>query len=519
MGGLDIFVSKITSSGFERPINLGTPFNSNGDDYNLTMRPDKSEGILVSSRNFRRGSDIYRFDGFPSNLTIAGAVKDSNAGTPISNVSLELFIENKLLNKIVSDANGDFTIPVRPNTIYRLQASVPGYAVAEKTFTSPSDLFARISKESNIDLDFNLQANASVISGKVYNIQTLTPLEGVTVFLIANGVVQQTTSVDPSGIYKFSNLTSNTDYVVRVDPKGYFWDNKKVHVTSSNQRFEYNTKSGHDLDFALQKFDIGKEIIIPNISFQEDKPNILTDSYKELDYLANMFIQNPHCIIHLKGHVDIVYKSEMAKNLSQYRVNAIKDYLLSKKVNPAQLTSPQGMGYQSPLMRNPVSKDEHRMNNRITYTVTRIDANKELEYSRLNIIDQTAQSVAQTNTSKNAVTQQQTTTTTATATTTPSQTQQAQVPQKQTATQSSKSYTALSEGAFITQIASSGSFDLKQPDFVKITTQLGLEIKYKLVDGKYKYFVGFFNTKTEADDAANDLGKIGIKGAWPRGKY
>jgi outer membrane protein OmpA-like peptidoglycan-associated protein/tetratricopeptide (TPR) repeat protein len=517
MGGLDIFVSKITNSGFEKPINLGTPFNSTGDDYNLVMRPDKSEGMLVSSRNFKRGSDIYRFDGFPSNLTITGTVKDSNTGTLISNVSLELFIENKLLSKIVSDANGDFAIPVHPNTTYRLKASVPGYAIAEKTFTSPADLFARISKENNIDLDFNLQSNASVISGKIYDIQTLSPLEGITVFLIANGVVLQTTSVDPSGIYKFSNLTSNTDYIVRVDPKGYFWNNKKVHVASSSQRFEYNTKSGYDLDFALQKFDVGKEIIISNINFQEDKPNLLTDSYKELDDLASVFIQNPHCVIHLKGHVDIVYKSEIAKNLSQYRVNAVKDYLLSKKVNPAQLTSPQGMGYQSPLVRNPTSKDEHRMNNRITYTVTRIDTNKELEYSRLNAVDQSSiQTVVQTNPSQtNADRSAVNTNTKQQQTTTPSQTTR----QTTAPSQSSKSYTALNNGTFITQIASSGTLDLKQPDFVKITTLLGLEVKYKLIDGKYKYFVGFFNTKTEADDAAKDLGKIGIKGAWVRGKY
>jgi peptidoglycan-associated lipoprotein len=531
MGGLDIFVAKITGSGFEKPINLGTPFNSTGDDYNLVIRTDKSEGLLVSSRNFKQGSDIYRFEGFPSNLTIAGTVKDSNTGGAISNVSIELFIENKSLNKIVSDANGDFVIPVLPNTTYRLTASVPGYAFAEKTFSSPGDLFARISKESSINLDFNLQANASVVSGKVYDIQTLTPLEGVTVFLIANGTVQQTTNVDPSGIYKFSNLTSNTDYTVKVNPNGYFWNTKKVHVANSSQRFEYNTKSGHDLDFALQKFSIGKEIIIPNVSFQEDKPNLLTESYRELDNLANMFIQNPHCIIHLKGHVDVTYKSEVAKNLSQYRINAVKDYLLSKKVNPAQLITPQGMGYQSPLARNPVTKDEHRMNNRITYTVSRVDANKELEYSRLNVVDQAAQTVAQTNTKPQTGTgtsventRQQTPATssqTAVQTATPSQTQQLTQTQqtKQSQSQSSKSYTVLDDGIYVVQVASTGVLDLKQPDFVKITTKLGLEVRYKLIDGKYKYYVGFFNTITEAKDVIAELEKLGIKGTWPREKY
>jgi peptidoglycan-associated lipoprotein len=514
MGGLDIYVSKITSSGFDKPVNLGTPFNSTGDDYNLVMRLDKAEGMLISSRNPKRGSDIYRFDGFPSNLTVAGTVKDSNSGASISNVSLELFIEKKSLNKTVSDANGDFVIPVLPNTTYRLVASVPGYASSENTFNSPGDLFARISKESGINLDFSLQSNAAVISGKIYDIQTIAPMDNVTVTLIANGAAQQTANTDPSGIYKFSNLASNTDYIVRVDPKGYFWDNKGVHVTSGSQRYEYNRANGHDLDFAMQQFHIGREIIIPNISFQEDKANLLTESYKELDHLAGMLIQNPHCIIHLKGHVDVAYKPEIAKNLSQYRVNAVKDYLLSKKVNPAQLITPQGMGRQNPLVPKPVLSDERQMNNRITYTVTKIDAAKELEYSRIS-----ASQTATVNTKPQNSTGTQTGSAQQTASTTYPQTAQTTTPATRTQAQSSTGFVTSNDGPFIVQVAASGVLDLKQSDFIKITTQLGLEVKYKLVDGKYKYYVGHFSTLTEAKDAVSALDKIGIKGAWARSKY
>jgi peptidoglycan-associated lipoprotein len=516
MGGLDIYLSKIAGSGFERPVNLGVPFNSTADDYNLVIRIDKSEGLLISARNPKRGSDIFRFDGFPSNLTIAGSIKDANTGTSISNVSLELFIEKKSLTKVVSDANGDFIIPVLPNTAYRLTASVPGYSSVEKNFTSPGDLFARLSRENGINLDFNLQGNAAVISGKVYDVQTMMPVQGITVFLIANGAVQQTTKVDPSGIYKFSTLTSNTDYTVRVDPKGYFWDNKNVHVTSSSQKFEYNTLNGHNMDFALQKFDIGKEIIIPNLKFQEDKPNILTESYKELDRLANMFIQNPHCIIHLKGHVDVTYKADLAKTLSQYRVNAVKDYLMSKKVNPAQLISPQGMGRQNPLVRSPLSDDEHQMNNRVTYTVSRIDATKELEYSRLNVNNFPTQTATVSTTARPSTTAVVSTSSRSTTVPTQSTTTQTQQPSQSSP---SKGIATLADGQFIIQIASSGVLDLKQPDFLKITSLLGLEIKYKLIDGKYKYFVGFFDTLTEAKDVVNEIVKTGVKDAWARRKY
>jgi outer membrane protein OmpA-like peptidoglycan-associated protein len=476
------------------------------------IKLDKSEGMLVSTRSIRTGDDIYRFEGFPSNLTITGKVKDFNTSAPISNVSLELFIENKSLNKIFSDTNGDFVIPVRPNTTYRLVASVAGYASAEKPFTSINDLYARVSKESGIDLDFALQANSSVISGKVSDIQTLTPLEGITITLIANGKGVQTTNVDPSGIYKFSNLASNTDYIVRVDPKGYFWDNKSVHVANSSQRLEYNRNNGYDLDFAMQRFDIDKDIIMQNVQFQEDKANLLTGSYEELDRIANMFNQNPHCYILLKGHVDVGIKTEIANRLSQLRVNEVRDYLVStRKVSPAQILT-KAMGRQSPLIKNPNSEDERRMNSRITYTVTRIDAVKELEYSYASVAQMQPQPQSGTPQVNTGGKPQTTTPAQTKPQTTTTQPTQAKVGQTPTPANTDNL-------PFIVQISSGGTLDLKDPIFAKITSQLGYKIKYKLVDGKYKYYVGGFSTKTEADDVKIKLGGIGIKDAWARSNY
>jgi hypothetical protein len=170
------------------------------------------------------------------------------------------------------------------------------------------------------------------------------------------------------------------------------------------------------------------------------------------------------------------------------------------------------------------------MNNRITYTVTKVDAVKELEYSRIPASQSVAQTKPQTGTGTTKTgSTQQTTTTTPKQTTTPvqtqppAQTQPQQVTQTQTQqpaqSQSSKGSVVQTDGAYIVQIASGGVLDLKQPGFAKVTTQLGLEVKSKLVDGKYKYFVGFFSTITEAKDIADKLKQIGFKDAWARSKY
>ena len=61
---------------------------------------------------------------------------------------------------------------------------------------------------------------------------------------------------------------------------------------------------------------------------------------------------------------------------------------------------------------------------------------------------------------------------------------------------------------------------MKNPNFAKIRTQLGYEVKYVLAaDGKYKYFIGGFETITEAKDVVEKLKNIGVKDGWARSKY
>jgi hypothetical protein len=180
------------------------------------------------------------------------------------------------------------------------------------------------------------------------------------------------------------------------------------------------------------------------------------------------------------------------------------------------------MGPHHPRVRKPLLDADHRMNNRITSTVVRVDAAKELEYSRLPIARTESQATTQpaTGIATAPATRPSQTTAPVLRPQQPQQPQLPQQPQQSTSQLPAQQRTgALSDGQFIVQVASGGTLDLKNPNFVKITTQLGLEVKYKLIDGKYKYYVGFFSTQTDAKDIAAQLDKMGIKGAWVRAKY
>ena len=518
LGGLDIYASKISGGNFERAINLGSPFNSSADDYNLAMRSDLKEGVLVTSRTPRAEDDVFWFEGFPSYVTATGQVNDAATNKPISNVTLELFKETKSLGKMISDENGQFMIPISPNTSYLLKATVAGYAASEKRFTSPGDLFGRVNKSSGVDLDFTLQGNASVISGRVYDRITAVPLEGTVVSLIADGKVQQTVKADPSGVYKFTNLKSNSAYTIKADPKDYFMDAKAITVSNANQRIEYSKATGYDLDLALEHYERNKEMAMANVSFQTDKANLLSDSYKELDRVARMLALNPQCKITVTSHVGLKVNSRIANELSMLRANAIRDYLTAQKVSPAQLT-PRAMGRQRPLIPNPKTEDEHEQNNRVTYMVTRVDEMLDLNRGLLPAAASQSQTPAQTysppasrptNTAGGTSTVSGGTTVVSGGTTV--------VSGVTSTTPQTPPQASSDELPFIVQIAVLGSLTLNAPDFVKIKTRLGWDVKYKMVDGKYRYYVGGYANRTEAEDAEAKLKSIGIS-TYVRSKY
>jgi len=61
-GGLDIFVMKPISGGYDVPRNIGTPFNSEKDDFGYIINKNKTYGYFTSARQGGAGQDdIYSF--------------------------------------------------------------------------------------------------------------------------------------------------------------------------------------------------------------------------------------------------------------------------------------------------------------------------------------------------------------------------------------------------------------------------------------------------------------------------
>ena len=92
MGGLDIFVSSMDTSGqWGEPRNLKSPINSTGDDFAIIFHPTEERGFISSNRGNSRGLDnIYYFEEPPVLFTFSGTVKDAKTKQFVSNAAVRL---------------------------------------------------------------------------------------------------------------------------------------------------------------------------------------------------------------------------------------------------------------------------------------------------------------------------------------------------------------------------------------------------------------------------------------------
>lgn len=112
---------------------------------------------------------------------------------------------------------------------------------------------------------------------------------------------------------------------------------------------------------------IGKLMRLDNLIFQTGSSKIDPASYQELDEVATMLKNNPKMVIQLEGHTDYIGNSKMNLKLSEERVNAVKNYLVSKGSNKSSIKT-KAYGGTMPLSRED-TEEARKMNRRVELRV------------------------------------------------------------------------------------------------------------------------------------------------------
>ena len=329
-GDQDLYVSFSQQGKWTEPVNLGPEVNTAGADFAPFLAADgKTLYFASEGHNGYGGSDIFcskRLDDSwskwsrPLNLGAAVNAKTWDAYYSIS-------------------AKGDYA-----------------YFVSKNQQNGSKDIY-------RIKLPDQLRPDPVVlVKGKVLNANTNEPLSASVVIKDhQTPVTQGVARSDPdNGNYKIVVPKGNA-YNFQAQVDGYLALTKSIDLTKTNQYTELQE------DLYLVPLTAGQKIPLNNIFFVRSQAQLQPQSYHELDRLVAILKQHPTLKIELGGHTDNLGQSSLNLDLSLRRVDAVKEYLVTRGIDPRRLAT-KGYGDTQPVARNDRELDRRR-NRRVEFTI------------------------------------------------------------------------------------------------------------------------------------------------------
>jgi len=112
---------------------------------------------------------------------------------------------------------------------------------------------------------------------------------------------------------------------------------------------------------------VGKVMRLDDLIFQTGSAKIAPSSFQELDEVGTMLKNNPRMVIQLEGHTDYIGSAKLNLKLSEDRVDAVKNYLVSKGSNKSKIKT-KAFGGTMPLSREN-TEEARKMNRRVEVRV------------------------------------------------------------------------------------------------------------------------------------------------------
>lgn len=340
----DIYVTVKEGGSWSEPKNLGRTINTSFQELGPSLSADKT--TLYFSSNGRKG--LGSFDVYSSTRLDDSWLNWSepvNVGPSINSEGRELFYNMYgslalFTSTKNSDGYGDVKFFIPPDS------EPPVLEV------KPTVLTTEIKKEEK-----PVESLQGVtISGKVTNSKTGEAINATLIFE-ANGINQQ---VKASVLGYTIQLTVRQKYSLRVEAPGYINEFKGLDISD----YQISTL---EANYTLQPIEVGTTVVLKSILFKQSKPELLPDSYKELDEVADFMKANPSVEIELSGHTDNRGSFRQLLSLSQQRVNKVKTYLVSKGIS-AKRISGRGYGDSKPVASND-TEESRALNRRVEFTI------------------------------------------------------------------------------------------------------------------------------------------------------
>lgn len=267
LGGLDLFRATLTPSGGWLVENMGSPINSEGDDFGITYAtPGREEGYFSSNRGDGRGYDhLYSFQLPDLRILISGWVLDKDE-EPVPGAVIRIVGDDGSNQKAYAKPDGSFSFPLQRGVNYVMLAGAKGYLNARQQFTSDA---AEEDAEYGIDFILASITKPNILENIFYDFdkatlrpESCTALDSLVTMLRDNPniTVEMASHTDRMGSDEYNiNLSqrraaSVVDYLIaagiepdRLQAQGY-GESRPMKVTKKISRLYPQFPEGQVLD-------------------------------------------------------------------------------------------------------------------------------------------------------------------------------------------------------------------------------------------------------------------------------
>lgn len=353
----DIYVSFRQKDGsWSKPISLGTDVNTKFTETTPFLAPDGATLYFSSDREGGSGSnDIYvckRVD-----KTWKHWSKPVNLGPTINTDGYDAYY--------TLSASGDYAyLTTFKNTLGK------GDIVRVKLTANPatpSNEPGKVGGGNDVagKNDIVRPDPVALVSGKVIDQTTGKPIAARIVYqTLPDGAEVGEANSDPiTGEYKIV-LPYGQKYSLQAIAKDFIAEAGNIDLT---QPKGFQEIKGQELKLAPIKE--GTIVRLNNIFFDTGKSELRPESGPELDRLVATLNDNPKMTIEVRGHTDNTGSDEINNKLSQDRADAVREYFISKGIEPDRVAS-KGFGKNKPVTTNDTEQGRQQ-NRRVEFVIVK----------------------------------------------------------------------------------------------------------------------------------------------------
>ncbi|MFZ4107108.1 OmpA family protein [Flavobacterium sp.] len=350
------------------------PFNST--DYSITSPSLSKDGkTLYFASNMPGGfgeSDIWKVT-----INSNEYSKPENLGTRINTSEKENFPFISEDNELYFSSTGKLGFGGYDIFKIDLNANNPAENVGKPVNSEKDDFSFSINKTADVGFfSSNRNGTDAIFSAKpicatqaiviVTNKKTGTVLPNATVSIAdKKGNIIATKTTDINGKVSY-DISCKTSYNVLVSAANF---------DSASSSIEVLKAEGKNLTIPLEPASViitDTEVILNPIYFDFNKSNITSQGASELDKLVKVMQDNPKLIIFVRSHTDSKGSPEYNLSLSEKRVQATVQYIISKDISSERISG-KGIGSSEQKIKCGLNctEDEDSQNRRSEFLIVK----------------------------------------------------------------------------------------------------------------------------------------------------